>query len=177
MDRRFTTKAAAVLIGGAAPLLAAPGLATADPAPGLTPGIHLDSRIYVERVAHDLNGRARRTLLNAERATPGDRLVIILDWRHAGDRPAQGAFLARPLPPGTLLQSDDPAMLLSVDGGAHWGRLDQLWVRTATGAMRRAVTADITHIGWSLGSRIEPGESGRLSYRARAVDRLQPPLS
>ena len=53
-----------------------------------------------------------------------------------------------------------------VDGGAHWGRMDQLWLPTPLGGTRRAVAADVTHIRWSLPQAVPPGHAGRLSYRA-----------
>ena len=60
----------------------------------------------------------------------------------------------------------DPTMQVSVDGGAHWGRMEQLWLPTPLGGTRRAVAADITHVRWSLPQAVPPGHAGRLSYRA-----------
>lgn len=129
--------------------------------------MRLDSRTFVERVQTDINGRPRRTIANAERAMSGDQLIVVVDWRHEGSRTAHGLTVVRQVPRGTLLDPTDPAMQASVDGGAHWGRLDQLWLPTPLGGVRRATPEDITHIRWRLPDSVAPGQSGRLTYRAQ----------
>jgi hypothetical protein len=57
-------------------------------------------------------------------------------------------------------------MQVSVDGGQRWGRLEELWLPTPLGGTRRAVPEDITHVRWTMPTRLSPGETARLSYRA-----------
>ncbi|HAF40748.1 MAG TPA: hypothetical protein DCG90_03135 [Sphingobium sp.] len=143
---------ALALLGAAMPAMAQPPL-------------RLDTQMFVERVTTDLNGRPRRILASANRLTPGDQLIVLLHWRNEGSAPLRAAAVTRALPRGVELDLSDPAMQLSVDGGVHWGRLDQLWLPTPLGGTRRAVAADITHVRWTL-PHAPAGHAGRLSYRA-----------
>lgn len=128
--------------------------------------IRLDTRIFVERVETDLNGRARRMLSSAERAASGDQIIYVVDWRNAGSRPVRGFAVTRPVPRGTQIDMADQVSQVSVDGGQHWDRLDRLWLPTPLGGVRRATAADVTHVRWVMGEPLSPGQAGRLSYRA-----------
>ncbi|WP_176596049.1 MULTISPECIES: hypothetical protein [Sphingobium] len=128
--------------------------------------IKLDTQMFVERTSTDINGRARRILQSADRAGSGDQLILVVNWRNEGSRPVRNLAVTNAVPRGAQLDLSDPAMQVSVDGGAHWGRLTDLWLPTALGGTRRAIPADITHVRWTVPDEISPGESGRLSYRA-----------
>ncbi|GBH31244.1 hypothetical protein [Sphingobium xenophagum] len=140
--------------------LAAPHAASAQPS------VELDTQMFVERVTTDVNGRSRRILASADKVAPGDQLIVIVHWRNAGNAPLRDQAVVRSLPRGMQIDPTDPTMQVSVDGGAHWGRMDQLWLPTPLGGTRRAVAADVTHIRWSLPQAVPPGHAGRLSYRA-----------
>lgn len=130
------------------------------------PAMRLNTQMFVERVSTDLNGRARRTLASADRISPGDTLIVIVHWRNDGRMPVRDFAVTRSVLPGTSPDLHDPAVQVSVDGGARWGRLDQLWLPTPLGGIRRAVAQDVTHMRWQLPRAVSPGEGGRLSYRA-----------
>lgn len=130
------------------------------------PDLRAETQMFVERVHTDINGRSRRTLASTSRAAPGDQLVFVVNWRNEGREPVQGVALTNPIPRGTLLTAPDPSMQVSVDGGQRWGRLEDLWLPTPLGGTRRALPADITHIRWTMPTRLSPGETARLSYRA-----------
>lgn len=146
-----------------------PAGATA-PRASLPSAVALDSRTYVERVSTDLNGRARRVLAAADRLAPGDRVVFVVHYRNRGDAPVGGFYVTNPLPARVRL---DPAQLasaptdmeVSIDGGMHWGRLDDFMVATPLGGTRRALAEDITHVRWSVKARVAPGDSGRIAWR------------
>jgi hypothetical protein len=146
-------------------MIALTGLAVPQAA-SAQPGVRLDTQMFVERVTTDVNGRSRRILASADRLAPGDQLIVIVHWRNAGSAPLRDQAVVRPLPRGVQIDPTDPTMQVSVDGGAHWGRMDQLWLPTPLGGTRRAVAADVTHIRWSLPDAVPPGHAGRLSYRA-----------
>lgn len=128
--------------------------------------IRLDRQMFVERTRTDINGRERRILQSASRAGPGDQLILVVNWRNEGSRPVRNLAVTNAVPRGARLDLADPAAQVSVDGGAHWGRLGDLWLPTPLGGTRRATPADITHVRWTVPQEISPGESGRLSYRA-----------
>lgn len=127
--------------------------------------IRLDTQTFVERVTTDVNGRARRMLATPDRIARGDQLIFIVNWRNAGERPLSALSLSNPVPETVRIKADDPNMQVSVDGGLHWGRIDQLWMPTALGGTRRATTEDVTHIRWAMPGTVSPGQSGRISYR------------
>jgi uncharacterized repeat protein (TIGR01451 family) len=128
--------------------------------------IRLDRQMFVERTSTDINGRARRVLESVDRAGSGDQLIFVVNWRNLGTRPVRGVAVTYAIPRGTQIDLADPAMQVSVDGGVHWGRIADLWLPTPLGGVRRAGSADITHVRWTMPDAIAPGESGRLSYRA-----------
>lgn len=152
--------------GAISPWLCAMALMAGSQAAMAAPAMRLDTQMFVERVTTDINGRARRTLASAQRVAPGDQVIVIVDWRNDGRAPARDVAVTRAVPRGARVAPGDPAMLLSVDGGAHWGRLDELWLPTPLGGVRRAVAGDVTHVRWRLPDAVPPGQRGRLSYRA-----------
>lgn len=133
---------------------------------GAQPAMRTGTQMFVERVSTDLNGRPRRTLAAAERVGSGETLIVIVHWRNDGAHPVRDNFLTRAVPRGVLPDLSDPAMQVSIDGGGHWGRIDQLWLPTPLGGVRRAVAQDVTHIRWPLPDMVPPGRAGRVSYRA-----------
>lgn len=130
------------------------------------PDIHIERQMFVERVSTDVNGRARRILASPDRVDAGDQLIFVVNWRNQGAQPVRGLAVTNAIPPGMTLAEPHPTMQVSVDGGARWGRLDELWLPTPLGGVRRAGASDITHIRWIMPQEIAPGRSGRLSYRA-----------
>lgn len=132
---------------------------------GAQPTMRLDTQMFVERVSTDINGHPRRTLASADRVSPGDTLVVMINWRNDGAHPLRDFAITRPVPRGVRPDLTDRAMQVSIDGGDHWGRLDELWLPTPLGGMRRAVAGDVTHIRWQLPDMVPPGRTGRFSYR------------
>ncbi|QGP78247.1 hypothetical protein [Sphingobium sp. CAP-1] len=130
------------------------------------PAMRLDTQMFVERVTTDLNGRSRRMLATADRAAPGDTVVVILNWRNQGTRPVRDFALTRAMLRGASPDLTDPAVQVSIDGGNRWSRFDQIWLPTPLGGVRRAIADDVTHIRWLLPDTVSPGQAGRLSYRA-----------
>ncbi|BBD97350.1 hypothetical protein SAMIE_1008510 [Sphingobium amiense] len=135
-------------------------------AEGAPSPVRLDTQMFVERVGADINGRPRRTLVPVDQAAPGDSVIVILNWRNGGTRPVRAFTLRRSALRGATPDLNDPALLVSVDGGARWGRFDSLWLPTPLGGIRRALPQDVTHIRWTLPDPVSPGGAARMSYRA-----------
>ncbi|WP_420146410.1 hypothetical protein [Sphingobium sp.] len=153
------TRSLALLLAMAAGVMTATNVAA-------QPSLKTGTQMFVERVSTDLNGRSRRTLANADRIAPGDALIVIVHWRNEGALPVRDHVVTRAVPRGILPDLSDPAMQVSIDGGSHWGRIEQLWLPTPLGGVRRAVAEDVTHIRWQLPDMVAPGRAGRVSYRA-----------
>lgn len=142
-----------------APIAAIPAFAQPD-AP-----LRWEARSYVERISRDLNGRERRMVVPAQRLSPGDRLIFVLDYRNAGNSPLDGAALTSPVSRHVMLEAPDRPVEVSVDGGRSWGRLGHIRLPSGLGGTRIATTQDVTHVRWAV-PPVPPGGSGRLSYRA-----------
>ena len=130
--------------------------------------VSLEGEVKVERT--ELVGGVEQTVLaEPTDVVPGDRLVFSTSYRNAGAEAVENFVVTNPLPGPVVLAQDDPAFLVSVDGGATYAALANLTVADAdagTGpGTRAAQPADVTHIRWTL-ARLEPGASGSLSYNA-----------
>jgi uncharacterized repeat protein (TIGR01451 family) len=146
-------------------LLAALTLAGTSPAFAQQP-VSLGFDVKVEKTVQNDDGTTVTALVDPEVTIPGDRLVYGINYTNSGTEPVENFVVTNPLPKPVRLADDaDPALVVSVDGGATWGTLAELQVADAEGVTRAATAADVTHIRWTL-ALVEPGESGRLEYRA-----------
>jgi hypothetical protein len=127
--------------------------------------VALQSNIFVERTSVGADGHERRVLAAPSKLGEGDSVIFLVRYRNTGAAPVSNVALVSPVPRSVRIDADRPDLLVSVDGGARWGRLSDLSVRTPLGGTRRAVAEDITHIRWSPRAPIAPGEAGQLSYR------------
>ena len=138
------------------------------PPPCAADNVSLTSKVFVERVKQDADGKPVTVREEPGVVTPGDRLVFVLSYRNggaaAGDRLRRHQSDSRrrsPLPAPTTR-----ARVVSVDGGKSWGALAVAQGRAArTAPAARAVAADVTHIRWSFGQPIAAGAAGELSFR------------
>lgn len=127
--------------------------------------VALQSGVFVERVSVGPDGHEQRTLAAPAQLGQGDRVIFLVRYRNTGTTPIGNLSLVNAVPRTVRVEADRPDMLVSVDGGASWGRLSTLSVRTPLGGTRRAVSDDVTHIRWAPRSAIAPGATGQISYR------------
>jgi len=128
--------------------------------------LSLDSKVLVERVSTDANGEIVTTREEPNVVTPGDRLVFVLSYRNAGSEPVTGFVLTNPVPDSVAFGgTDDPAAVVSVDGGKSWGPLQSLTVAEADGTSRAAQATDVTHVRWSFAQPVPSGAAGELTFR------------
>ena len=121
-----------------------------------TPLIALDSAVYVEKVTPG-KGRSLRPAVQLSR---GDRVVYVVKWYRMG---GTGSFtVTNPLPRTVYYQgSADGSEEVSIDGGRHWGKLEQL-----RSGIREATPEDVTHVRWHVpASQAERG-AGEITYSA-----------
>jgi hypothetical protein len=130
--------------------LAVPAIAVAAPL------IALDSAVYVEKVKL---GKGRM-LQPASRLNRGDRVVYVVTWYRMGG--SGGFTVTNPLPRTVYYQgSADGEEEVSIDGGKHWGKLDDLRVGT-----RIATPEDVTHVRWKVPASQAARGSGEITYSA-----------
>jgi uncharacterized repeat protein (TIGR01451 family) len=127
--------------------------------------VALTSEVFVEKVEVK-DGERQVTLAPPSVVVPGDRLVFALAYHNAGAAPATDFVVTNPMPPAVAFDgSDDPAALVSIDGGKSYGALGALKVRLPDGGERPATNADVTHIRWTFPQPIPAGARGKLGFR------------
>jgi len=126
--------------------------------------VSLAGEVKVERT--ELVAGVEQTVLTEPTdVVPGDRLVFSTRYRNAGSEAVENFVVTNPLPGAVVLAQDDPAFVVSVDGGTSFAPLGSLTIAAEAQETRAARPADVTHIRWTL-ARLEPGASGSLSYNA-----------
>lgn len=126
----------------------------------------LSGDVMVVKTIVDDTGAERTELVKPDLIVPGDRLLFGTEYANNGGEAVTNFVVTNPLPAAVRLAPDsDPALVVSVDGGASWGQLSALTVKAEDGSDRSASHADVTHVRWTL-ALIEPGMSGRLEYPA-----------
>ena len=147
------------LFAALAAILAVPAAAQAE-AP-----IELTGYVQLERETVDPATGARRTeRVDPVAVLPGDRLILGTRFANRGAAPVEGFVLSNPVPAAVTVDPEiDPALLVSVDGGATWGRLGELNVVAQDGSQRAAVAGDITHVRWVL-AEVAAGSSGQVEF-------------
>ena len=127
--------------------------------------VSLNGEVMVDRVVVE-NGQSKHVLQVPSKVIPGDHLVFTTTYRNTGAKPIENFVVTNPVPAAVIVADEgDTTAALSVDGGAHWGKLSQLKVSDGKGGFRPAELTDVTHLRWIV-KRIEPGATGSLQYRA-----------
>ena len=138
-------------------LLAGPALAAEN--------VQLKSEVLVERQVVGADGKATTQLEAPTTVVPGDRVLIVLGYRNAGDAPATQFTVTNPLPAAVAFSSAVTAgSEVSVDGGRGWGQLPALTVADPDGTRRPARPSDVSHVRWVLKTPIGPQAGGKRSF-------------
>lgn len=113
-----------------------------------------------------VGGRDKVELVAPQVVVPGDRLLFSTSYRNTSAAPVENFVVTNPVPAAVAVASESAASNeVSVDGGAHWGRLAALTVPDGLGGRRPATAADVTHIRWVL-AVVRSGASGVVTYNA-----------
>lgn len=151
------------------PLLIAAALAIAAPAfaQSAPSDVSLTSKIFIAREVTDESGKKSNKLFDPDKApvTPGEALVVMLEYRNGGTRPATNFVIDNPIPGAVSFTGvEQPWAVVSVDGGKTYGALAALKVKGADGALRPALPGDVTHVRWKIAQPIAPGAGGRVMF-------------
>lgn len=150
--------------GALALCLAVPAAAQTAASPPSQVSLESDIKLVKESIGQD--GSRRIELVEPSTIIPGDRLLFGISYSNNGAEAVSDFELVNPLPKAVKLTHDaDGDLIVSVDGGNHWGRLADLGITQPDGTDRPAQPSDVTHIRWTL-AVVQPGESGRLEYSA-----------
>jgi uncharacterized repeat protein (TIGR01451 family) len=135
--------------------------------------VTLSSEAMVERTIVGADGKESITLKSPKDVVvvPGDRIIFTLKYQNQGVEPATGFRATNPMPaPVQFVGVTEDWAEVSVDGGATWGRLVNLKVKTVPSVggadiMRTATAQDVTHVRWIFATPIAAGAKGSVSYR------------
>ena len=139
---------------------AVPAWADAPPPPPL----ELVGYVKLEKVTTTAAGERQVEWVEPQVVVPGDRLIFGTRFANKGAEPIERFVVSNPVPASVSLSGEaDPALLVSVDRGASWGRLGELEIVQPDGTRRAALPADVTNVRWVLPA-VAPGESGTLEF-------------
>lgn len=147
-------QAAIAALMGAVVFASAPAYAQ-DTQPKIT------SSSFVEKTTTDASGNKKVTLAPTKVVVPGDTVLFVHEYVNNTAAPAPGFIINNPLPAQVqYVGSTDANIIVSVDGGKTFGKLEALKVgdRAATGS-------DVTHVRWTFAQPIGVGQSGKVSFR------------
>ncbi|AUX69728.1 hypothetical protein CHX26_09645 [Porphyrobacter sp. HT-58-2] len=138
-------------------------LAFTAPARAETP-LELVGYVKLEKVTTTAAGERQVEWVEPELVVPGDRLIFGTRFANRGEVPIERFVVSNPVPASVSVTAElDPAVLVSVDGGANWGKLAELEIGAPDGTRRAATPGDVTNVRWILPA-IAPGESGTLEF-------------
>jgi len=120
--------------------------------------------VYVERSTNAADGRLQRALEPAGNLRSGDRVVLMVEWRTAGN--ARGLTVASSVPRSLAFQrSSEDLTEISIDGGQNWGHLGQMRIAGAQGT-RLVSPEDVTHLRWRVPANQIANGQNRITYSA-----------
>ncbi len=132
--------------------------------------IEVTTIVKKEVVVEQDDGTRTTELVAADSVVPGERVVYTISFRNVGSEPADNVVITNPIAE-TLkyvagsAAGDDLEVEFSVDGGATFGKADELRV-VIDGVERPATTLDYTHVRWVMQERLEAGSEGQASFAA-----------
>lgn len=127
--------------------------------------VSLESEIFVERSVQreDKTEVVRQA---PQLVTPGEKLVFVLKYSNMGASAAADFKITNPIPSSVAYATAETGGAdVSVDGGKIWGSLASLTVRDASGEIRNATPADVTHVRWVFRKPIPAGTKGEVIFR------------
>ena len=127
--------------------------------------VALKSTVFVARAVTDAQGNKKNQLIPPDRVLPGEALVIMLEYRNGGAKPAANFVINNPIP-GAISYTgvEQPWAVVSVDGGKTYGPMATLKIARPDGTMRAALPSDVTHLRWKFAQPIPSGATGRVMF-------------
>jgi uncharacterized repeat protein (TIGR01451 family) len=137
-----------------------------------SPKIELEMRSAVQVVSTDAHGKQVVSYAAAATANPGSRVLYTIDYRNAGDQPANAVSLVGEIPANAaFVEVVDSAagveIRYSSDGGRKFAFLPfSIETTTADGktVKQEANAGNFTHVRFTFTTAVAPGASGHVSY-------------
>jgi uncharacterized repeat protein (TIGR01451 family) len=136
--------------------------------------IELRSVSEVEVTTTNAKGEkeVKRVEAAAAKVIPGDVVIFTTQYVNIDTKPAEHIVITNPVPEHVVYvensaEGQGMKIEFSVDQGKRYAAPDKLTKTDAKGVSRRASAGDYTHIRWTLGKPLAPGDKGSVSFRAR----------
>jgi len=138
-------------------------------------GPKLDLKTTVEKEAKvQKNGQWVTERVPVDKTNPGDTLVYTITYQNAGRVAAVDAAIVDPFPAGVVYlagtaEGQDAEITYSIDNSRSWHRPPiMMQVRKPDGTLenRPAPPERYTHLRWVIKKPVQPGQSGRVSFKA-----------
>jgi uncharacterized repeat protein (TIGR01451 family) len=139
------------------------------------PAPRLDLKTTVEKeVKTQKNGKWVTEMVPADKTSPGDILVYIITYQNEGKLAAVDAQIVNPIPQGIVYRPDtgegqDAEITFSIDNSRTWHKppiMIQVKKPDGTVESKSAPAERYTHIRWVIKKPVQPGQSGRVSFKA-----------
>ena len=139
------------------------------------PRVVVDVTMKKEIVVRDAQGKEAIVLQDTSSASPGDTLVLHIDYSNRGSEPAHNARVVDPVPSGTQLipeswTAPNADLNVSVDGGRTFEAYPvRRPVKQADGSVvLTAVEASAyTHLRWTPLEPLAPGDVRSASFKVK----------
>jgi hypothetical protein len=127
--------------------------------------VALKSSVFVARTVTDAQGIKKNQLVAPDRVLPGEALVVILEYRNNGAKPAANFVINNPIPGAVSYTGVEQSWaIVSVDGGKTYAPLATLKIAKPDGTLRPALPGDVTHLRWKFAQPIPSGATGRVMF-------------
>ena len=125
-----------------------------------------------ETLITNAQGETVRTLRPATNVYPGDTLVYTITYRNVGDIPSDRVSINVSIPQEVeyvagWVEGSDAKPEVSIDRGVNYAPLEKLTATNADGSARSLLPQDVTNLRWDMPLVVQPGEQGKVMYRAR----------
>ncbi len=138
----------------------------------------IELRNTVEKVEVFVNadGEEERRLVPATSVVPGDELRYTILFENVSADvtvDAGSVVITNPIPDSTTYVEGSAfgagtVIEFSADGGESWGDPDSLVIVEDAGE-RLAEPDDYTHVRWTLGPALDPGQTGSVFFRVKLL--------
>ena len=136
------------------------------------------AQIQVTTVAEtevtETNARGEQVVkrTTASSVVPGTEVIYTITATNTGSEAADNIVVTNPIPPQTVYvdgsaSGANTVIMFSVDGGNSYDMAAKLTIKNAAGVARPATAADYTHVRWTFGYSLDPGQKGDVWYRTR----------
>ena len=127
-------------------------------------------------VVKKVDGKEVETKVPATEVEVGDVLVYTLTYKNEGKTPAMNVGIVDPIPEATIyefgsVEGKGTEITFSINGGQGYRSFPITYTKATPDGGKEQVEASAdmyTHIKWFIKGPIAPGESGVLTYRAKA---------